>query len=411
MKSLRPKDNRLGAAVGNHERGRLPLTDMDTRDAVIADFQSRYGSEPAFVVRAPGRVNIIGEHTDYNDGFVMPMAIDRATWIALRPREDTTVDLFAMNHGESTTFDVHSLTQDTGWSEYPKGVAWALREVVGYDLLGFDGTTMSDIPLGAGLSSSAAFELAVARALACSSQLEWAALAMAALCQRAENDWVGMKCGIMDQMISAIGREGKAVLIDCRDLTFRHAPLPENSSIVIMDTMTRRGLVESAYNERRQECEEAAKMLGVQVLRDVSVEQFYENKNTLNEKTQRRAKHVVTENHRTARAAYAMESGDTVLLGKLMNESHDSLRDDFEVTNENLDVIVNIARDIEGCYGARMTGAGFGGCAVALVDSRFLDGFKTRVAKEYQRAFSMEPKVYVCSPSDGASVEESILEA
>jgi galactokinase len=378
---------------------------MTIKEQVISEFKTRFKAEPSYVVRAPGRVNIIGEHTDYNEGFVLPMAIDRNSWMALRPRTDRIVSIYSMNHKEEASFDLDNIEKESGWQEYPKGVAVELMKA-GKELSGWEATTICDVPLSAGLSSSASFELAVARAFACVSGFDWKPLEMAVIGQKAENQWVGVNCGIMDQMISAIGRQGHAVLIDCRNFSFNHTPLPAETSVVIMDTATRRGLVESAYNERREQCEKAASFFGVKYLRDVSSEQFSHKNSQLDQVTRKRARHVITENKRTVLASEAMKTGDTEQLGILMNQSHDSLRDDFEVTNKELDIIVQIARETQGCIGARMTGAGFGGCAVALVDSSRVKTFTASVAQAYQQQSKLVPALYVCKASSGAAVEE-----
>jgi galactokinase len=371
---------------------------------VVQTFQQRYGCAPTAIVRAPGRVNLIGEHTDYNDGFVLPMAIDRASWIALRPRKDSRVTLFSRNHDESIEFDFAKMKKHLHhWGEYPKGVAWALREA-GYKLNGWDGVTDCDVPLGAGLSSSASFEMAVARAFEASSGFPWDPAKMALLGQKAENKWVGVKCGIMDQMISAAGKKGHALLIDCRSLEHHLVPLPPTTVVVILDTATRRGLVGSAYNERREQCETAAKFFGVKALRDVSVAHFNATDGKLDALTRKRARHVVTENARTLQAADAMRRGDAKLLGTLMNESHESLKDDFEVTNDALNIMVECTRCAAGCIGARMTGAGFGGCAVALVEESKAEDFAKTVAADYEQATRLKPHLYVCQPSNGAEI-------
>ncbi|MBV9124090.1 MAG: galactokinase [Planctomycetes bacterium] len=371
---------------------------------VIEAFRGQHGAEPVFVVRAPGRVNLIGEHTDYNDGFVLPMAIDRATWIALRPRTDDQVRLHSLDFQETVTFSGQDLTKGSkSWSEYPKGVAWALQQA-GFDLRGWEGVTACDVPMGAGLSSSASFELATARASAAVANWNWDAPAMALLCQKAENQWVGVNCGIMDQMISAVGQQGYAVLIDCRDLARQPVPLPAGTVVIVMDTGTRRGLVDSAYNERRQQCESAARFFGFKVLRDVTAAQFEEQAGRLDEMTRRRARHVIRENERTLQAAEAMRQGDARRLGQLMNASHASLRDDFEVSNGQLNEIVSLAVAQPGCLGARMTGAGFGGCAVALVEEAAALPFIQAVAGPYQQATGLEPRLYVCHPTNGAEV-------
>jgi galactokinase len=261
------------------------------------------------------------------------------------------------------------------------------------------------VPRGAGLSSSAAIELATARAFHAVTGFDWDAATMALIGQRAENDWVGVNCGIMDQMISAAGQAGHALLIDCRSLGAQAVPLPAGTAVVILDTATRRGLVESAYNERRAQCEAAARYFGVRALRDVSVDQFAAQAAGLDDVTLRRARHVITENARTLAAADAMRRGDAAGLGRLMDASHTSLRDDFEVTNDALNVMVACAQQAPGCYGARMTGAGFGGCAVALVDAERATVFAEAVADRYQTQTAIAPAVYVCTAADGASRE------
>lgn len=377
---------------------------MSLQQRVIDAFQRKFGAPPSIVVRAPGRVNLIGEHTDYNDGFVLPMAIDRAAWIALRPRTDRRLVVQSLDFDQSVDVDLNQMTNTgPGWAEYLKGVAWALTDS-GRQLEGWEGATAGDVPIGAGLSSSAALELATARAFATVSQLDWNPAQMALLSQRAENKWVGVNCGIMDQMISAAGAAGHALLIDCRSLENQLVPLPPGNAVIVLDTATRRGLVDSAYNERRAQCEAAARFFNVKALRDVSVAQFEARAAELDEVTRRRARHVVTENDRTLKAAEVMRAGDAAALGLLMNASHDSLRDDFEVTNSALNVIVEIARQQPGCWGARMTGAGFGGCAVALVKAEAATAFDQAVTAAYTQATGLTPNVYICHASDGASV-------
>jgi galactokinase len=372
-------------------------------DRVVAAFRASFSSDPALVVRAPGRVNLIGEHTDYNDGFVLPLAIDRAVWIGLRPTTDRDVRMFSADFREWGTFSLDGFERDgAGWLEYIKGVAWALNER-GERLRGFEGVMAGDVPLGAGLSSSAAVEMAASRAFVAVSCGEWKPVEMALSAQRAENQWVGVNCGIMDQLISGVGVAGHAVLIDCRSLATRAVPLPPGTAVVVLDTGTRRELVTSAYNERRAQCEAAAKAFGVKALRDVSVKRFGHESAVLNRDTLRRARHVVTENARTEAAADAMTAGDSVELGRLMYESHASLRDDFEVSSPALDAMVDVAREV-GCIGARMTGAGFGGCAIALVRQADAAGFTSDVASHYATRTGYTPAVYVCAASDGAAV-------
>ncbi|MBS1252122.1 MAG: Galactokinase [Anaerolineales bacterium] len=377
---------------------------MSLQQQVTQEFERRFGETPAFVVRAPGRVNLIGEHTDYNDGFVLPMAINRAVWMAVRPRDDQQVTAHSLDFDETVVFPLTDLQdEDAGWVEYIRGVAWALQEA-DYALAGWESVVAGDVPIGAGLSSSAALEMATARAFAAVSDLPWEPKVMAKLGQRAENEWVGMNCGIMDQMISAVGKADHALLIDCRSLETQSVPLPPDTVVVVLDTDTRRGLVDSAYNERRTQCEAAAEFFGVPALRDVSIEQFEARAGELDVLTRRRARHVVTENARTLQAAGAMRQGDAGALGQLMNASHASLRDDFEVSSDALNAIVDCARQEDVCFGARMTGAGFGGCAVALVRQDAAQPFTEHVTVCYQSATGLTPSTYICTATAGASV-------
>jgi galactokinase len=288
-------------------------------------------------------------------------------------------------------------------------VAWALGETTsrtGAGLRGWEGVVAGDVPLGAGLSSSAALELATARAFAAVSDLTWEPAAMARLAQRAENEWVGVNCGIMDQLISAAGVAGHALLIDCRSLGTRAVPLPRDVAVVVLDTATRRGLVDSEYNERRAQCERAAAHFGVRALRDVDERLLAERGGSLDDVTRRRARHVITENARVLAAAEALGVGNLRQVGELMTESHRSLRDDFEVSRAELDAMVEIALAQAGCYGARMTGAGFGGCAVALVTRELAERFAASVASRYESEVGLTPAVYVCAASAGASLEK-----
>jgi galactokinase len=375
---------------------------MDLSEQINASFVKLFGGEPSVIARAPGRVNLIGEHTDYNDGFVLPMAIDRAIWIAARPRGDRLVHVHSIDFDSQDTFSLDRLDRGHGWSEYLKGVAYVLGSD-GRPLSGWDGVMLGDVPRGSGLSSSAALELAAARIFASLSHLEWNAAYMARVGQRAENEWVGVNCGIMDQMASAACQEGHALFLDCRSLDMEHVPLPGHVAIVVMDTSTRRGLVDSAYNERRSQCEQAARFFGVKALRDVSLTQFEKGESGLEDVVMRRARHIITENQRVLDAVQAMRMDDVVRLGKLLNASHASLRDDFEVTNEALNQIVDAAQLQPACYGARMTGGGFGGCAVALVDAGKIQTFVDEVQEAYHRKSGLEPQIYVCKAEAGAS--------
>ena len=374
------------------------------QDRLIEKFREYCGSDPKFVVRAPGRVNIIGEHTDYNDGFVLPMAIDRAIWIALQPRQDRQVKLYSMDFNQEASFDFNQLVKiDTSWIEYIKGVAWVLEQA-GYVLSGWEGVLAGDIPIGAGLSSSAALEIATACAFSAVGKWPWEPLAMAKLGKKVENIWMGVNSGIMDQLISAAGKAGHALLIDCRSLDIKPVPLPSRCSIVAMDTMTRHSLIDSEYNTRRRQCQAAANFFGVPALRDVTLERYEAVGGQLEPLVRMRAKHVITENERTLQACEAMQHGNADRLGKLMYASHVSLRDDFDISNRELNIMVEIACKQESCYGARMPGGGFGGCAVALVSSTKVETFETKVFKDYLAETGLAPKLYVCLATNGAEI-------
>ena len=377
---------------------------MSTQEYAISEFKRHFGRPPAFVVRAPGRVNLIGEHTDYNDGFVLPIAIDRAVRIALRPTFSQQVVLHALDLNQSAEFSLKNIKHENQeWLEYIKGTAWALQQA-GYPLSGWQGTIASSIPIGAGLSSSAALELAAARAFAAVSGFAWEAVKMARIGQQAERDWVGVDCGIMDQMISAMGRAGHALLMDCRSLKTELVPMPPDMAIVVLDTATRRGLVDSAYNERRQQCNMAARFFGVPALRDVSRVELDTNAAALDPIVYRRARHVLGENTRTRQAVRAMSQNDADKLGQLINASHISLRDDFEVSSLQLDQMVDFAQQESACYGARMTGAGFGGCAIAIVQPDEVRNFCKTVSINYQAATGLKPEIYPCTATDGATI-------
>jgi galactokinase len=366
-------------------------------------FADKYAGLPTWLVRAPGRVNLIGEHTDYNDGFVLPVAIDRATWVALRPRTDGRVRAWSEACGEWADFSTSSFSHDgQGWAEYVKGVAWALGKE-GHRVRGWEGVVTSDVPIGAGLSSSAALELAALRAFASvSGSVPWDSKAMAGLARRAENEWVGVACGIMDQLVVAEGREGHALLIDCRSLGSTPIPLPTDTVLVVLDTATRRDLATSAYNERRAQCKAAATAFGVPALRDLDPRDLLTPPLGLEPLAIKRARHVVTENQRVREAAEAMRTCDLARLGLLMRHSHKSLRDDFEVSNAALDTMVDCANEA-GCWGARMTGAGFGGCAVAIVDAAECEQFASAVSKAYGARTGLRPAAFVCHGTAGAS--------
>ena len=368
-------------------------------------FSSEFGSSPAKIILSPGRVNLIGEHTDYNGGFVLPMAIDRYLVLAVQKRKDNLVKVVSTDFKERTEFSTSSLEKGKfSWGEYIKGCCWGLLEE-GHDLRGFEAVISSNIPVGASLSSSAALELGILRAAAYSSVIDWDPVAMAKLGQHAENDWVGMNCGVMDQLICACGQKNHALLIDCRDVTLRNCRLPQNSSIVILDTTTRRGLVDSAYNERRKQCFEAAAIMNVELLRDADRDLLRQHKNQLSALCYKRAKHIIYENKRVHQAAVAMENDDSTRLGKLMCDSHTSLRDDFEVSGDALNVMVECAMEHQACLGARMTGAGFAGCAIALVEKGREQEFIDDVGVGYRKRMNVQPQLYVCKASAGTVIK------
>ena len=369
---------------------------------VLNFFKDHFGHAPDYLVRAPGRVNLIGEHTDYNDGFVLPIALNRATWIALSPHDSQEVHLKSLDFDESVTVPLHQkLNQDRGWQEYLKGVVNIMsREKM--MLKGWHGVVAGDVPIGAGLSSSASLELALAKAFAVAGDWKWEPQKMARLCQKAENEWVGMNCGIMDQTISALGQKGHALFLDCRSLETKQVALPDSLDVAVMDTGTRHKLVDSAYNERRSQCEEAAAFFEVVALRDLSLEKLLASEKELDPLVFRRARHVVCENDRVLNFINALEGGMHEKAGQLMNESHASLRNDFEVSSEALDLITNCARQTPGCYGARMTGGGFGGCGVALVDSSKSKEFSEAMETGYKASGGKNGMIYICSASEGA---------
>ncbi len=372
------------------------------RERVSRVFQERYHGRPAFVVAAPGRVNLIGEHTDYNEGFVLPAAIDRHVVIGARPRADRQVHLYAADFGAGTDFSLDDIRSDAAhiWSNYERGVAWALQGA-GYVLQGMDAVIAGDVPVASGLSSSAAVEVATAYAFQAMGNLNLDGVKRALLCQRAENDFVGMRCGIMDQYISSLGKRGHALLIDCRSLEYRPVPIPADCSIVVCDTRKRRGLVDSEYNTRRRECEAGARALGIEALRDITPAEFEVRQDILGEVTRKRCRHVVTEDQRVLDAVQALDAGDRGRFGQLMNASHVSLRDDYEVSCRELDIMVEAAWKREGVLGARMTGAGFGGCTVNLVIHGAEGEFRRQVAQEYSQVTGLLPEIYICTPEDG----------
>lgn len=372
---------------------------------IRARFEEVFGTGPQAIVRAPGRVNLMGEHTDYNEGCVLPVAIGRSILVAASPREDREVHLHALDFDESASFSLDCIESDTrmAWSNYQRGIAFLLQKQ-GFRLRGMNALITGDVPIGAGLSSSAAVEMATSYAFKVLADFEIDLVELALLCQQAENQFVGVNCGIMDQLAACLGERNHALLIDCRDLRHDLVPIPEGAKVVVADTMKRRELLDSAYNLRRQECQEGAHLLNVGSLRDVSVDDFERRKAYLPMVVRRRCRHVVHENRRVLEAAAALRRGDLIEFGWLMDRSHESLRYDYEVSCRELDVMVEAAHSVEGVYGSRMTGAGFGGCTVSLVEEGATEDFKVQVADAYETATGVKPEIYVCEVGDG--VEE-----
>ena len=360
------------------------------------------------VFRAPGRVNLIGEHTDYNDGFVMPAAIDFSTWVTISPRDDRVVSVYSENFRERVNFNLDdpALRPQKHWSDYVKGVAVTL-ERSGYRMRGAQLHIRGNVPLGSGLSSSAAIEVAAGYALLENSGFAIDRTELAQLCQRAENEFVGMRCGIMDQLVSCHGQKGKVLLLDCRSLEYRLLPLSDEARLVICNTMVKHELAGGEYNKRRAECEEGVRHLAqrlpdVRALRDVTMADLESHGFDLPELVYRRCRHVISENARVVKAAAALERGDLSCFGRLMDESHRSLRDDYEVSCDELDVMVKLAGALPVTFGARMMGGGFGGCTVNLVASESVGEFKRTVADAYQKATGLAPEIYICNAADGA---------
>jgi galactokinase len=383
------------------ERARL-------RARLVQAFQSTFGRDPDVLVQAPGRVNLIGEHTDYNAGYVLPAAIDRKVRIAAARRADGEVRLFSRNFNASATFELGQIeySSEASWSNYVRGVALMLQEA-GYALGGIDAVIEGDVPMGAGLSSSAAIEVASAFTFRHLNELSLDLVELAKLCQRAEQHVVGVQVGIMDQFIAALGQRHQALLIDCRTLTYEPVLLPaQGVRVVVGDTNVRRGLVESEYNVRRKQSEQATAFLaqflpGVRALRDVSVSEFEMLKHRLPDVLRRRAEHVIYENERVLQAVTILRAGDLEAFGKLMYASHESLRYLYDVSTPELNAMVELARRVPGTLGSRMTGAGFGGSTVSLVRDDAVDRFVQSVATGYRQRTSIEPAMYVCTIEDG----------
>jgi galactokinase len=394
------------------------MTDSPTPDLVGRSAAARDAallarldpSRPATLVRAPGRVNLIGEHTDYNQGFVLPAAIDLEVWIAAEPWDLPRVELTSLELGETCSFEFDNLglasREAASWIDYVAGTAWAMR-AAGLPLRGFRGVLDSTIPVGSGLSSSAALEMASSWALAEPSAERPSPSRMAAIAQRGENAYVGVNCGIMDQFASAAGEAGHSLLIDCRVNEFRPAPIPSGLSIVVCDTGSPRRLSSSEYNTRRSECEEGVAVIaereqGVTALRDVDAAMLARNRSRLREVVARRCQHIVEEDARVAATVTAMAAGDLAEVGRLFAASHASLRDLYEVSSPALDAMVEIAEGVPGVVASRMTGAGFGGCTVNLVRYGAEQALRERVMSEYPARMGLQPRVWIVAAVDGA---------
>ncbi len=373
-------------------------------------FESLFGSQPR-IFCAPGRVNLLGEHTDYNDGFVMPCAIGFSTRVAVSPRPDRKLVIRSEEFSEQLEFDLENLpSRGKGlWSDYVLGIAVMLQEI-GHPAPGASLLVRGEVPIGAGLSSSAAIEVASALALMSLNGARLSLPEVAKLCQRAENVFIGARVGIMDQFVSCLGKAGHALLLDCRSLEFKLIPIPENVRLVICNTMVKHDHASGAYNRRREECDEGVKVLSrwypkARALRDISLEQLEQHKAEIPPTVYKRCLHVVTENQRVLEGAKYLAAGDVSRFGSLMRESHRSLRDLFEVSCRELDIMVEIAESLDGYYGGRMTGGGFGGCTVNLVNAADASRFAAQISKRYQAATGIKPDVYVCSAANGASAD------
>jgi galactokinase len=383
---------------------------MDKTNDLNTRFGAMFGASPR-IYRAPGRVNLIGEHTDYNDGFVMPAAIGFSCWVAISPRNDRKMVIHSENFGESveTNLDQRLPRSQGKWHNYPLGVVWALQQD-GHRVDGANLYIRGDVPLGGGLSSSAAIEVAVGYALLDISGQKIDRTRLALLCQRAENEFVGARCGIMDQFISCYGRAGHGLMLDCRSLDYRLIPIPSGINLVICNTMVKHEIGGGEYNTRRAQCEEGVRKLAdvlpnIRALRDVTLPQLELHRGRLTDTVYKRCRHVISENDRVRNASLAFQSGRNDEFGQLMAESHRSLRDDYEVSCSELDLMVELASKQHGELGARMTGGGFGGCTINLVNAADSLEFQRRVAAAYHSATGLHPDIYICEASQGAGAE------
>ncbi|WP_369310517.1 galactokinase [Providencia rettgeri] len=378
------------------------------KQAVANSFEKTFGYPADIYIQAPGRVNLIGEHTDYNDGFVLPCAINYQTMTAAAKRTDRIIRVVAVDyHHDCDEFNLDeeiTFLPEKMWANYIRGVVKFLLER-GFAFNGCDIAVSGNVPQGAGLSSSASLEVVIGQTVKALYQLDISQQEIALNGQQAENQFVGCNCGIMDQLISACGDEGHALLIDCRSLALFPIAIPKDLVVMIINSNKQRGLVGSEYNTRRQQCEEAAKILGVKALRDVSYDVFLQKQHQLSTVVAKRAKHVISENERTLAAAKALTENNLLLLGQLMEQSHISMRDDFEITVKEIDTLVDIVKSILGTQGGvRMTGGGFGGCVVALMPQQFVQPVINAVEAQYTHATGLHADIYVCQPSKGAGV-------
>ncbi|EJD6047075.1 galactokinase [Providencia rettgeri] len=382
---------------------------METLKQTIAtSFEKTFGYQPEIYVQAPGRVNLIGEHTDYNDGFVLPCAIDYQTMTAAAKRDDRIIRVVAADyHNECDEFSLDgdiTFLPEKMWANYIRGVVTFLLQR-GFSFNGCDIAVSGNVPQGAGLSSSASLEVVIGQTLKALYQLDISQQDIALNGQQAENQFVGCNCGIMDQLISACGDAGHALLIDCRSLALFPISIPDDLVVMIINSNKQRGLVGSEYNTRRQQCEEAANLFGVKALRDVTFDDFLQQQHQLSPVVAKRAKHVISENERTLAAAKALTQNDLLQLSELMAQSHISMRDDFEITVKEIDTLVDIVKSVLGVQGGvRMTGGGFGGCVVAVMQQQCVQPVIDAVEAQYQKAAGLQADIYVCQPSSGASV-------
>jgi len=377
--------------------------------AVQALFEEKFKKKAAFTVRSPGRVNLLGEHTDYNLGFVLPMAIEQGTFLAFRIRSDSLLKIYSSSFEEWIEVDLSEPLQkgmEGHWNNYILGVSSVMQGMSDEGLRGMDVVIFSNLPIGASLSSSASLELAFARAFWIQLSKPWDSVLAARLCQRAEHEFAGVACGIMDQLACSSTHEGHAMLLDCRDMKFWDVPIPDDVVVAILDSGTRRKLSDGRYNQRRQDCEQAALILGFPSLREIQKSYLKSHKDILALQQYRRALHVIEENERVQKAFAAMKKGESKVLGQMMDEGHRSLRDLFEVSTPDLDWLVSIARAQKGCLGARITGAGFGGCAVAIVKKEHQEEFSRRVPSIYQERTQQVGSLYFSTPQAGCSLEK-----